>query len=415
MSWRPLLVGDDATRARAIVEDIASVLAARPISVEGIGSRLTHGEPGLGLGFAYLARVLDRPDLAEQAELRLGAALDHAVASPASPYLWSGLAGVVWAVEQALTLLDLRGDDDPHAEVDDVLLAVLDQIDEPPFELLGGVAGLAIYALERMPAPGARRVLERVVALLHARAEPSGPGVRWVTRLAELTPGERIAFPTGYCSFGVAHGNAGVLVVLAAAAAWQVDGAAALAEASARWLLSHRRAASTAGQFPPLLDDPSTHDQPSWCWGDLGIATALVAAGTAVDQAAWADAGVSIASAVAARPIESCHITDANLCHGAVGTAHMLARVGLVSRAIDWYRHAVAMYRPGCGIGGFITEERNHETMAFEPVAIAGMLDGSMGIAMGLAAAISSVEPSWDRAYGMSIRSSSAQAIRISR
>ncbi len=411
--WRPLLAGADAERARGVIADVAEALAARPIDVGDAGPSLSRGEPGVGLCFAYLARVLGESTYADQAEVRLTAALERAVATPMGPSLWYGLAGVVWAAEQAMALLDLGGDEDPHAEVDQVLLGILHRTSAPPFELLGGLAGVAVYALERMPRPGARRLLEHVVEALVARATPDGDGVRWVTRFDELTPGEQAVFPDGYCSFGVAHGTPGVLAVLAGAAAWGIgDGAARrAAEAAKRWLWRHRIPDSAVSQFPPLVETPAPHSQPSWCYGDAGIASVLAAAGAALALDEWRASAMTLASSIAARAPARCQLTDANLCHGAVGLGHMLNRLAqrwdrddLAEAAREWYRRGLAMHRPGEGIGGFITEERDKATMRFEETAFAGLLDGSAGVAMGLAAAVGSVEPIWDRAFLISLR-----------
>ena len=135
--WRPLLAGVDADAAQLALDHIANDLAARPVSLDGGLWALSRGEPGIGLLFAYLA-ASGRQQFRETAEERLSLALEYAANGADAPWFWTGLAGVVWAVEHVLALEGDVDGDDPHEHVDEVLLAALDTQAALPFELMNG-------------------------------------------------------------------------------------------------------------------------------------------------------------------------------------------------------------------------------------------------------------------------------------
>ena len=64
----------------------------------------------------------------------------------------------------------------------------------------------------------------------------------------------------------------------------------------------------------------------AWCYGDPGIAAALLLAGRAMDEPAWEREALDLARTVARRPAGNCGVNDAGLCHGAAGLGHLLNR-----------------------------------------------------------------------------------------
>lgn len=90
-----------------------------------------------------------------------------------------------------------------------------------------------------------------------------------------------------------------------------------------------------------------------------------------------------------ARRLVTYDVEEANLCHGAVGVAHIFNRVAQAAKdeklavmASAWYERALALAMP--------------ETF--------DLLEGQLGIALALSAAQSTDEPAWDRAFGISVR-----------
>src|SRR5208282_3699946 len=110
-------------------------------------------------------------------------------------------------------------------------------------------------------------------------------------------------------------------------------------------------------------------------------------------------------------PFESYNVQDAGLCHGASGVAHIYNRLyqrlgdqRFRDAALVWYERILRMSTPGTGVGGYSKYATTGPggTAAWEPWP--GLLDGSIGIALALLAAVTPVEPRWDRLMLLSSR-----------
>src|SRR6185503_17982789 len=217
MGWSPVLTGGDEQRAWRALEVLVEAL--REPAAAGGEVSLARGEAGLALFFGYLARVTGRSDLTRLAQDRLGVAIDRVIADPPHPFLFSGITGVAWVAEHLAAMGPDPGSDDPHEEIDRMILELLDNpLESVRFELLRGVAGFAVYALERLPRPSAAAALARVVDALADMAD----GASWFTSPPRMPTGGRARHPGGYRSLGVGHGVAGPIAVLAAACAHRI-------------------------------------------------------------------------------------------------------------------------------------------------------------------------------------------------
>jgi hypothetical protein len=70
----------------------------------------------------------------------------------------------------------------------------------------------------------------------------------------------------------------------------------------------------------------------------------------------------------------------------------------LADAARFWFAHALEMRTPGRGIAGFTAREA--DTWVADP----GILTGAAGIGLALLAAITPIEPEWDRILLLSAR-----------
>lgn len=361
----PLLDGKPALRARAAVDDIAAALRAIPVE----DPSLAGGAVGWSLFFAYLAEVTGREDDALTAVDLLEGALAQDPGASAS--LFEGRTGVAWTLAHLeARLLDLGGDD-PNSGMDEAVLSLVEGPASARYDLISGLVGLGVYALERLPRPSTRLVLERIVDQLAARSEQADDGVRWFTPASQLTPEVRRLSPDGHWDLGMAHGAAGVVAFLghARAAGVACDG---LLDGATSWL---RGQPSQHGYG--AWTTPTGHVRPArtaWCYGDPGVAAALLAAGRKSDA-------LDIALAAASRPAAAGGVVDAGLCHGAAGLLHVYNR--LYQTTGDERLAAVA--------------RRWLEAALDLPVSEAGFLEGRAGVGLALLAATTDVEPAWDR------------------
>jgi hypothetical protein len=403
MSWEPVLEGTLRDRALESVQAILADLAPPGSGPAGDPS-LAGGTAGLALLHGYLAQAKCGQDAAAVAGRCLQHATLAAADQPMPASLYSGLTGVGWALAHLQGQLPGLDGEDDVADIDDVLLHHLDQSPWPDdYDLINGLVGFGVYALERLRRPAAVACLERVVERLAETAEHPPDGITWWTNPGLLPAEARQHYPRGYWNLGLAHGVPGVIALLGwvCAAGVSVTRASPLLEGAIRWLLAQQ----LPGGFPSWIA-PEAANRPArlaWCYGDPGVATALLAAARCLNEPAWEREALTIARRAAERPPDQAGIRDAGLCHGSAGLGHLFNRLfqatgepGLGAAARFWFARTLEMRRPGRGVGGYEAwgpDDDGSQTW----VSDAGLLTGAVGIALALLAATTPVEPAWDR------------------
>ncbi|MCE9573546.1 MAG: hypothetical protein K8W52_10345 [Deltaproteobacteria bacterium] len=415
---QPLLRGRVLTEARAALAELsARFLLLRPSAVRDVS--LADGLSGVVLAHAALDPVFPGAGHAARAEHALHRAIDRLGREHVDPGLHLGLAGLGWVAAHVM-------DPAEEAPIQDHLFAAIDGaltqvISRPPamdrFDAVYGLAGIGVYALERLPSPSAKALLALVVERLATTAQPQAPGVAWRSDPAWISCDPRVARPRDQeWGLGVAHGTAGVIALLGRAAVAEVDDrtrqtARTLVEQAVAWLLAQANPRGAPSAFPHHGNAPTAARGPTriaWCSGDLGIAAALLVAARATRTRAWQRAAISIALRAAARPFARAGAVDAGLCHGAAGVAHVFHRLfrttgdeRFATAARRWFARALAMRTPGAGFAGFraLDPDRRHRLGWRSPP---GFLTGGAGVALALIAATTATEPAWDRALMLS-------------
>jgi lantibiotic biosynthesis protein len=406
-AWFPVLEGVEAARALTAVSAVAEAIGEAPLPIRN-GTNVAAGEAGVALFFSYLERARPGAGFGEIALVRLERAIDALASSTQNPSLYSGFTGIAWVAEHFQS--GLIGEEDANEDVDSVLLRLLRETSwTHEFDLMSGLAGYAVYALERLPRPSAVACLELVVERLADSAQARPGGLTWYTPREMLPEPNRPWFPQGCENLGVAHGTPGVIAVLAriCASGVAVERARPLLEAAVSWMLAQKLPEREKSVFPYMVgrEVKLRPARTAWCYGDPGIAAALLAAGRAVGNPTWEREALSLSRAVAHRQVENCGVNDAGLCHGAAGLGHLLNRLHqasgdpeLLVAARAWFNRALSYWEPGRGIGGFLALtplDDDFEQLVWNDDP--GFLTGSAGVALALLAAASDVEPAWDR------------------
>jgi lantibiotic modifying enzyme len=419
--WRPVLEGDLAERAWEAVRAIAGALEAAPTSTDGWraerGASLAGGKAGLALFHGYLSLADDSGAEAQAAlsEERLGEAIEELAATPMSAGLYAGFTGIAWATEHLGRLLaagepeDPEGQEDVNEEIDGALLSVLVQSPwRDQYDLISGLVGFGVYALERFPRPSAVRCLEAVVDRLDETAERQEGGITWFTPPEWLPPSTRGSTPLGYYNLGLAHGVPGIIALLAEACRLHVheDRARPLLEETMRWFLAQSRPGERGPSCYATFVGQGFEPRPSrlaWCYGDPGIAAALLLAARATGRKDWEEEALALAARAAQSPPEVAGVRDAGLCHGAFGLAHLYNRIHqagggelFAESARQWYRLGLDMRRPDQGVAGFPAWLPGDDGQ-LQWVDDRGFLTGAAGVGLSLLAGVSAVEPDWDR------------------
>jgi class I lanthipeptide synthase len=417
--WHPLLTGPLADQALRAVREIADALPA-PIPNEfGRQASLAGGNAGQALFYAYLAFHTADQTAADRAAELLDQAAEALASYPMAPALHAGFPGVAWVMEHLQGRLfedGGEGEEDPLADIDEALLPPLGRSPwQGEYDLIGGLAGLGVYALERLPRPTAVTLLERIIDRLAETADVGEEGTAWFTQPERLPEWQREVHPRGVYNIGVAHGLPGVVPILAGACAAgiAVERARPLLDDAVRWLLARRLQPGMDSCYDTTYVpwEPPSPSRLAWCYGDPGIAATLLVAARAVGEAAWEREALDVGRIAATRPEDTALVRDAGLCHGAAGLGHLFNRMyqttgdeRLAEAARAWYQRTLAFQEDGQGIAGYRAWELNPVTREPGWRSDPAFLEGAAGIGLALLGAISPVEPVWDRVLLLSLR-----------
>lgn len=374
-----------------IVADVCSVLQD---ALHTLSGNFADGTAGLAVMLAYASR-------AGYCDERMAlVAAEHAIESAdgcTGVGVYQGACGIAFALDEVRRVLGL--DYDPVGSFDtQVLSAISSSPDTCASDLTAGVVGIGLYALARPESPTRDGLLDLSVNLLARRAISSTEGVTWPF-------GRRGGGPTEETNFvnrlGLAHGNAGAMGFLAKARLAGVTSPLVddLLRGSVSWSTRHcRRPGEPLPRIPV-----------GWCWGDLGVATGLWWAATALADSRLREFAKQMARSEADRePDERAPPQDACMCHGSAGIAQMFHRwYGYTEEAafavgVDrWIEHLLRQ-RGGRGIGGFEFFASDPNTAVPYWYTTPGILSGSAGVALALLSFLHDDLVTWDSIFLLS-------------
>ncbi|MGW3069756.1 lanthionine synthetase C family protein [Streptomyces sp. NPDC001130] len=261
-----------------------------------------------------------------------------------------------------------------HARIDRGVLPTLGE-----YDLISGLTGLGAYHLHR----GRKTELQDVLAYLVRLTEPTTAEAQhlpdwWTVDSPDLRPSPR--WLGGHGNFGLAHGIAGPLALLATALrhGHTVPGQTQAITRICDWL-DHWRTGTGSHTWWPDLITRAEHRQgelqrpgprrPSWCYGTPGIARAQQLAGIALgDHDRQRQAEQALAGCVADDQ-QLAQLTDACLCHGWAGLIQTVSRA-----AADATDDELAAHLPR--LHARLNEHLDHNGLPDG----AGLMDGTAGI-----------------------------------
>lgn len=408
LPWKPILDGSAAQHAIGLIRTIADVHLSTEFGAPDLG----NGSPGISLFLAYHSALAETiPWRVPAASILCRAAYDAQTAPFPQSFL-NGLSGVAWAIDHLRQEFDLHVDCEPGPTVTRLLD---DRLSQTPcrevYELAHGLVGYGVYAAEQLDVPGRRGVLENVIDRLAGLALPSSHGgVTWWTAPKNLGEEQRTEAPRGHFNLGLAHGVPSVIAILAYACKLGVreEKARALLDRAMTWLRAQRQpdnAGSCFGTIFPLGARPSPRaSRIAWCFGDLGLSAALYWAARNIGDENMAEEALDIARKTARRPPETSRVTEASICHGAAGNAHIFNRFYQATRdelfrdtARYWLERTFAYHDNSDEPKDVPVTKKRDGSMARTWPEKPGIFGGLSGIGLALLGAVTSREPAWDR------------------
>lgn len=419
--WKPICDHELSAEVWRTVRQIAFSLdpthdLPRSLADEMTGPSLAVGQGGPAIFLTYLAAEPAEPTVSDHhAALRLEKVLEGAESASLPPNLYGGVAGVAWTLEHLEPKLFAADDEDTNEDID---LLLIEHVSKVPwiedYDVVSGLVGYGVYALERLPRPSAVTLLEKVIDHLETWAETTPQGITWLSHPHLLWEETAALFPQGCYNLGLAHGVPGIVALLGEilAAGVAVDRARPLLEGAVSWLLAQRLPEDSPSAYTDLIGaggksargEAPRPSRLAWCYGDAGVAVALLGAALGAERADWRRAALDIARRAARRSKEDARVKDAGLCHGAAGLAHLFNRMyqatgepWLKEAALRWIRETLDLRDPTVATAGFASWEPDGPGGNFSAVPRTGLLTGSAGIGLALLASVSDQEPNWDR------------------
>jgi hypothetical protein len=389
---------------------IADALKAEPLLPEERTPSLGSGWAARALFFHHVARITDdnkHRELAATFAQRCATALEL---TPMSVSLYAGFTGIAWLVAH----MQRGGDDRIEYDLEDLDTLLSEYVTSESaaaqgFDLVGGLIGIGVYFLERLPADAAVDGLRRVVNRLAERAEVCENGTVWRTQARHLPESLRVNAPDGLYDLGLAHGSPGVVGFLAQVLVRgiYVDHTKALLGDAVRWLRACGPVADPEFSYQcwvsPGRAPTNEMTRAAWCYGDPSVAWALFAAARALVDPNCELFARRLAKAAFYRPHERTGAVDASLCHGTAGLAHMSHAIWLESAdpwfavaARRWVCSTLRFRKEGRGVAGFeycATGDSGREVWRPDST----FLTGAAGVGLALACALDSSDRSWDR------------------
>ncbi len=408
--WQPILKGDLARNAEAVIATIAQALAKAEDSLRSGKPHWRDAPPtDPALFFGYLAAATGRPGHKARAARFLELAVQHFTAGSGLA-LYGGLCGLSWTIRHlngppvklGIDAGELLGTVDEH------LLQVLKAPSwKGDYDLISGLVGFGVYALTRLPGRKAAMVLKRIVAHFEALAKRQRDGLCWFTPPSTLPAEQRKVAPRGYYNLGVAHGLPGVIGLLAEVYDRGIERRRTLRllKGAVSWMAAHELPASSSLRLPAWVA-PGAKPTPcrvAWCYGDLGASVVLLNAARTLGRKAWEREALSLAHQAARCPFAHSGTRDACLCHGAAGNAHLFNRLFQTTGEPEFRDAAQLYYRktlelrgrpPRLGGYSFWTTPDATTDLDWHPNA--SFLSGLAGVGLALLAATQPVEPRWD-------------------
>ncbi len=408
-AWPSLLPSTEVGSIRALLAELAQAQWRERDRSQG---GLSSGPAGVALFLGHLSRVEGFERWREPARELLEAAV-AGLGNLGTTDLYAGFTGVAWAMEhlQAEGLVDLGGD--PNQEVDEVLLEHLAGARwDRAYDLVSGLVGYGVYGLARAHRPSGRALLGRVLDHLEESAVRTGEGLAWPSEEREWSGGSEASAMVARWNLGVAHGQPGVLGLLAAMAELGIGGGRTLAlyDSGRAWLQARVQPRPWSG-LPAWLPRGEQSGAPrntrvAWCYGDLGAAVVLLGAARRLRRPEEEVLALDLADRAARRPLEEAGLRDACLCHGSLGNAHLFHRLAEMTgspqfrtAAQAYLREGLSRRRDGEGFCGFLHELPPvvglRETTIQDSAA--GLLEGAAGIGLALISSLGGARPTWDR------------------
>jgi|GEM_PF-3906888 lantibiotic modifying enzyme len=317
---------------KASLERIGNECLTYRSSKKNVG--LYGGKAGLVLFYAYLYRQTGREHHFEAFSRLLDECILSVNASTLSGTFVAGVSGIGWLIRHLMNIgmldessVEILDEIEPH-----ILQSLEVDLLRKEYEIFTGVAGKGLYFLEGPMTQTAKKGIERILEILQEGAVVDDDGIAWLKN--SWHSGEI------YNDLGIPHGIPGIILFLCRVSETNIerDLVLRLIDGATSWVLS-KECHKGRGYFPHVAGREFI-GRLAWCYGDLGVGAALLAASETLSSPALREKSMTIFSKEAERDISSANVFQ----HG--GSAYMTGGFAMVLPELPCFL-IICIRRPG--------------------------------------------------------------------
>ena len=194
------------------------------------------------------------------------------------------------------------------------------------YDFLYGGFGPCLFILENQYSPN-EEYYKKVITLLTQTSFKDSDGIYWEDYLADRGNSEIVV------SLGLSHGMPSIIYFLSRIIKANINNqkteATYLLENAVNWLLKQKLPNSELSCFSKkkISGETSKSSSLAWCFGDLGVASAVWQAAKVLNKKEWENEAIEIMLHASKRKdVTENHVSDGSFCHGTAGIAHIFNR-----------------------------------------------------------------------------------------
>jgi lantibiotic modifying enzyme len=313
----------------------------------------------------------------------------------------SGMAGFGWTIMYAQENELLNTDVNLLLQEIDIYLEkiLFFDLDHDNYDFLHGALGTALYFLKRVSYTSqAIGILQKFVVALEKLAIRSGKSLKWDSWLNK--EGRRVY------NISLSHGMSSIVALLSKlyVSGIEKERTASMLHGAVHFIMEQQLdTGSYSSCFPAYAIESENNISGSrlaWCYGDLGIASALWMAGQATSNEIWKEKAIEVFLHASKRTnLQKESVLDAGLCHGTAGIAHIFNRMYYQTRfpvfeqtRNYWLQQTIRMATFEDGLAGYKMYAGKGVGYKNET----NVLEGIAGIGLAFMAAADPACMSWD-------------------
>jgi lantibiotic modifying enzyme len=397
-NWKPIFSNiQEKERIEKTIFDLSIALSKIKCPQPG----LFIGDVGLSLFYGYLFKYTNKGNYQKQCVKRVANSLNKITSIELLPSFESGISGICWGLNHLIQTGVIKEDFECIItdEINQYLSTYFNlYVKKNNYDYFSGALGIALNFLDYNKAnSNATDCLKNVISYLKEASRKQSIGIAWET-----------PFKEGY-NLGLSHGIPSIIVILAKLHKQDINKNATLSllRDAINWIISQADLTSLKDpvyKYSTITDGKKT--KLAWCYGDLGVAIALLQAYKATGNTEWLNLATALMKKTESRKEEG--VEDAQFCHGSVGIAHIYNRFYQVTGIESfrecskfWYIKTLEYSKFEDGIAGYKSARKDSDyntTFVNAP----GLLEGCAGIGLSLLSSISSIEPKWDSCFLLS-------------